>query len=176
MLTPPLKPLATQLQDEVDYGDNGMSRKYLVKRPQHQAMLICLQAGIQIPEHTSTYDGFITVIQGRGVFVLAGQAVALEPGVFIELPANTLHALTAVEDLAILKVVDSHESQKSNPGNKKISCQDQGRENRSKQATCAESLVEMFKPYLQLLPLVDTSSPNPAEVNQRFGTNSDEVN
>lgn len=71
-------------------------------------MLVCVQAGTQTPEYTSSYDGFITVIQGRGVFRLAGQDIPLEPGVFLELPANTLHAVAAQENLTLLKVVDSH--------------------------------------------------------------------
>lgn len=109
MLATATPPFAVQLQDEIEYGDKGMFRKRLVKDEKRQAMLICLHAGIQIPEHTSSYSGFITVIQGRGIFRLAGQEVVLEPGVFIELPANTLHSLSATEDLAMLKVVDSHE-------------------------------------------------------------------
>jgi quercetin dioxygenase-like cupin family protein len=148
-MTTTTTPLAIQLQDEINYGDNGMFRKYLLKDKKRNAMLICLQAGVHIPEHTSSYDGFITVIQGHGVFLLAGQEVALEPGVFIELPANTLHALTAIENLAMLKVVDSHESKEHSAGIKKASCQELPHDNQPKQTTCAESLAEMLKPYLQ---------------------------
>ncbi len=144
-----LFPLATQLQDEIEYGENGMFRKNLIRDGKRQVMLICLQAGIHIPEHTSSYDGFITVIQGHGVFNLAGREVVLEPGVFIELPASTRHALTAVEDLAMLKVVDRHETLKPPTVSKKVSCQHKLPESLPKQPTCAESLVEMLKPYLQ---------------------------
>jgi quercetin dioxygenase-like cupin family protein len=147
VITPP--PFATQLQDEIAYGDNGMFRKYLVKDQKRQAMLICLQAGIHIPEHISAHDGFITVIQGRGMLRLAGQEVALEPGVFIELPANTLHALTVIENLAMLKVVDSHAALESDVRSKNAPCQDRSRKQSSSPPTCAESLVAMLKPYLQ---------------------------
>jgi len=157
MVTISISPFATQLQDEIEYGDKGMFRKYLVKDKKRQVMLICLQAGIQIPEHTSSSDGFITVIQGRGVFLLAGREVILEPGVFIELPTNTQHALTAIENLAMLKVVDGYESPEPAVGSKKASCQDQVQANQPKQNTCAESLAEMLKPYL---------SRNPDKVNQ----------
>jgi quercetin dioxygenase-like cupin family protein len=142
-------PFVTQLRDEIEYGDKGMVRKYLVRNQKQQAMLICLQAGIHIPKHTSSHDGFITVIQGRGVFLLAGQEVVLEPGVFVELPANTLHALTAIENLAMLKVVDQHESKEPAVGNKKSSCQESLRDKQPKQSTCAEVLAEMLKPYLR---------------------------
>jgi quercetin dioxygenase-like cupin family protein len=149
MVSPTISPFATQLQDEVEYGHSGMFRKYLVKGEKHTAMLICLQAGIHIPEHTSAHDGFITVIQGLGTFWLAGQEVALTPGMFVELPANTLHALTALENLALLKVVESHEAKEPATGSKKSSCQDGERIHSTRTMTCAETLAAMLKPYLQ---------------------------
>lgn len=151
-MTTTLAPFATQLQDEVEYGEKGMFRKYLVKDEKRQAMLICLQAGIQIPEHTSSYSGFITVIQGRGVFQLAGREVALEPGVFIELPANTLHALSAIDNLAMLKVVDRHDASDSPPERTEASCSEPGSMKQPKPGTCAESLAEMLKPFLPQVP------------------------
>jgi quercetin dioxygenase-like cupin family protein len=149
MVSPTISPFAIQLQDEIEYGDNGMFRKYLVKGEKHTAMLICLQAGIHIPEHTSAHDGFITVIQGQGTFSLAGQEVDLTPGMFVELPANTLHALTATENLALLKVVESYEAKEPTTASKKVSCQEVERPLIPRTATCAEAIAAMLKPYLQ---------------------------
>lgn len=142
-------PLTTQLRDEIEYGGKGMFRKYLLRDKKQLVMLICLQAGIQISEHTSSYNGFITVIEGRGTFLLAGQEVILEPGVFIELPANTLHALTITENLAMLKIVSNHEPQEPQAVIKKASCPEKSRKHQPNQTTCAESLAELLKPYLQ---------------------------
>jgi quercetin dioxygenase-like cupin family protein len=149
MVTLSIAPLATQLQDEIEYGEKGMFRKCLVKNAKRQAMLVCLKAGIEIPEHTSSYDGFITVIEGRGVFHLSGREIMLTPGTFIELPADTRHALTVEEDLAMLKVVDAHEPPEPPTVVKKASCQSQSQEKQAKQSTCVESLAEMLKPFLQ---------------------------
>jgi len=149
MLETPLSSVAIQLQDEIEYGDNGMVRKYLVKDKKRQAMLICLQSGIQIPEHTSSYNAFMIVIQGGGVFWLNGQEIRLEAGTFIDLPAETLHGLAVTEDLAMLKIVDSHELKKTPLISHPITCQAASSQKREKQATCAESLVEILKPYLQ---------------------------
>jgi quercetin dioxygenase-like cupin family protein len=142
------KPFTTQLQDEINYDHSAMSRKYLVKDNKRQAMLICFHAGIHIPDHTSSYDGFITVLEGRGVFRLAEREITLEPGVFIELPANTLHGLTVSENLAMLKVVDRHEAKEPAIRLKSSSCQD-AESNQLRKGTCAESLVEMLQPFLQ---------------------------
>ena len=104
-----LGPFSTQLHDQIEYGSQGMQRKILLKDEKRQAILVSLIAGTQIPEHTGSHDGFFTVIEGQGIFTLDGQKVSLEPGVFINLPANTPHAITASENLTMLKVVESHE-------------------------------------------------------------------
>ncbi len=104
-----LGPFTTQLHDQIEYSSKGIQRKILVKDEKRQALLVCLIAGTQIPEHTGSHDGFFTVIEGRGIFTLDGQEVSLEPGVFINLPANTPHAISASENLTMLKVVESHE-------------------------------------------------------------------
>ncbi|MEH1934410.1 MAG: cupin domain-containing protein [Nostoc sp.] len=44
----------------------------------------------------------VTVIEGRGVLTLQGREITLQPGVFVYLPANTPHALHALENLAFL--------------------------------------------------------------------------
>jgi len=160
MLETPLLPVVIQLQDEIEYGDNGMVRKHLVKDKKRQAMLICLQSGIQIPEHTSSYNAFIIVIQGGGIFWLNGREIRLETGTFIDLPAETLHGLTVTEDLAMLKVIDSHELKKTSLGSRHAACQESSLKNREKQTTCAESLVEILKPYLQSSGLLESTVPN----------------
>jgi quercetin dioxygenase-like cupin family protein len=107
MVTAP-GPFTTQLHAQIEYSSKGMQRKILVKDEKRQAILVCLIAGTQIPEHTGLHDGFFTVIEGRGIFTLDGQKVSLEPGVFINLPANTPHAITASLNFPMLKVVESH--------------------------------------------------------------------
>lgn len=141
-------PLATQLLDEVEYGEKGMFRKILVKNQRYHAMLICLMAGIRIPEHISTYPGFITILEGKGTFLLAGQDIQLEPGVFIELPAHTLHSLTVTENLVLLKVVDSHEFSATGSEEKKGSCRPQTLKPQSKVNTYGESMAKLLQPYV----------------------------
>ena len=61
----------------------------------------------------------------------------------------------------MLKVVDSHDlSEPLTPKNMKTFCQDRSHENQAKQPTCAESLAEMLKPYLQDSAPADQPSPS----------------
>lgn len=90
------------LRELANYTKLGVSRKALTQDEQIHFALICLSAGTQMPEHTTAHNVPITVIEGHGILTLAGQEVALEPGIFVYMPANTPHALQASENLAFL--------------------------------------------------------------------------
>lgn len=100
---------STQLRDRIEYAESGVRRQILAKDEKRQAILVCLKAGTHLSSHSSSHDGFITVIEGQGVFTLEGQEIALEPGVFIAMPANAVHSVNAIANLAFLKVVDRHD-------------------------------------------------------------------
>ncbi|NJR63353.1 MAG: cupin domain-containing protein [Cyanobacteria bacterium CRU_2_1] len=105
----------TQLRNQIEYATEGVRRKLIAKDEQRQAVLVCLKAGTRLLRHASSYDGFITVIEGEGIFTLEGQDIALEPGMFIALPAHAVHSVRAIGNLAFLKVVDSHNGYQEHP-------------------------------------------------------------
>lgn len=90
------------LRTLADFTKPGVTRKALVKDEQTSFSLMCLTAGTTIPEHTASRPISVTVIEGCGVFTLAGREITLQPGVFIHLSAHTPHALYASENLAFL--------------------------------------------------------------------------
>ncbi|HEY9643054.1 MAG TPA: cupin domain-containing protein [Coleofasciculaceae cyanobacterium] len=98
--TPPS--LVTQLKDKIEYAETGVLSKVLLKVPSCQYTLFCLASGTDIAEHTSTRNAVLQVIEGRGTLTLDGQAIPLEPGIFVLMPANVPHALQAEENLAFL--------------------------------------------------------------------------
>lgn len=104
-----LAPLTTQLSDHIEFREEPILRKLITKDEKQQAVLVCIKAGTEIPEHTGNHDHFMTVISGQGTFTIDGRETVLEPGVFIALPARTPHATKAVTDLALLKIVENHE-------------------------------------------------------------------
>ncbi|HEY9623100.1 MAG TPA: cupin domain-containing protein [Crinalium sp.] len=111
MITTAAKPIGftTQLHEHIEYVEDGVCRKIITKDEKRQAVLVCLKAGTHLSQHTSGHDGFITVIEGQGVFFLDDQEITLAPGVFIAMPTNVVHAITAIANLAFLKEVDRHE-------------------------------------------------------------------
>ncbi len=92
----------TQLREQIEYPRAGALSKVLLKDQVCQYSLFCLAANTEISEHTSTRNSTINVIEGRGLLTLSGQDIALEPVVFLFIPANAPHGLNAEENLAFL--------------------------------------------------------------------------
>jgi len=90
------------LRELADYKKPGVSRKALVKNGQNSFSLLCLTAGTKMPEHSALRPVSLTVIEGSGVLTFGGQEITLQPGIFVYMPANTPHALHALENLAFL--------------------------------------------------------------------------
>lgn len=86
----------------MQFSNGGIFSKVLAKSKTYHYTLMCLAKGSDIDTHTSTKNGCVQVLKGRGVFNLCGEEIVLEPGVFIYMPANSPHSLKADEDLAIL--------------------------------------------------------------------------
>lgn len=93
----------TQLREKIEFAQQGVSKTILVKHERGQATLVCLKEGTTIPEHATCSNVTVTVIEGRGIFTLEGNEIALEPGVFIYMPANTSHSIRVLENLVLLK-------------------------------------------------------------------------
>ncbi len=94
--------LAIQLSEKIEYPQQGVFSKVLLKDACCQYTLLCLAAGTNISEHSSPRNATVHVIEGRGLLTLQGQEIALEPGGFIFMPANAPHALKAEENLAFV--------------------------------------------------------------------------
>ncbi|MFA5356334.1 MAG: cupin domain-containing protein [Candidatus Omnitrophota bacterium] len=86
----------------MEFPGEGVFSKVLVKTDVSNHTLMCLAKGSAISEHTSTREAAVTVLKGKGIFILKGKKIKMEPGVFIFMPADAPHSLSAKEDLAIL--------------------------------------------------------------------------
>jgi quercetin dioxygenase-like cupin family protein len=97
-----MKGIVKQLTDMMEFPKEGIFSKVLVKSDVSNYTLMCLAQGSDISEHTSSREAAVTVLRGKGTFVLNGKKIKMEPGVFIFMPKNAPHSLSADEDLAIL--------------------------------------------------------------------------
>lgn len=93
------------IKEFIEYSENGILSKDLLKTSNLDATLFCMAKGTEISEHTSTKQGVIYVIEGKGIFNLEGQNIKMLPGVFIYMKENAVHSLTAEEDTSFLLIL-----------------------------------------------------------------------
>ncbi|HZX45337.1 MAG TPA: cupin domain-containing protein [Candidatus Nanoarchaeia archaeon] len=86
----------------MEFPKEGIFSTVLAKSDTYNYTLMCLAAGTDIDEHTSTKTGAVIVLKGKGVFRLSGEDIEMKEGLLIFMPANAKHSLKATEDLAIL--------------------------------------------------------------------------
>ncbi len=97
-----VKSVVEDLEKMMEFPKQGVFSKVLVKTDISNLTLMCLAKGSDISEHTSTREAAVTVLKGKGIFVLGKKKIKMKPGVLIFMPKNAPHSLSAVEDLAIL--------------------------------------------------------------------------
>lgn len=90
------------LNDLIEYSQGGILSKELLKTDKLNITLFCLAAGTAISEHTSTKEGGVMVLEGKGVFNLRGEEVKMGPGVFIYLEKDAVHSLKAEANTSFL--------------------------------------------------------------------------
>ena len=58
--------------------------------------------GAELGKHTSTKEGFIYVVEGKGIFNLEGKKIKMLPGVFIHMNNNAVHSLKAEKNTSFI--------------------------------------------------------------------------
>ena len=89
------------IKEMIDYSANGVLSKVVSKKGL-EVTLFCMAAGTSIGEHTSTKKGCVYVLEGKGVFNLAGEDIVMKEGVIIEMAENAKHSLKAEENTSFL--------------------------------------------------------------------------
>ncbi len=90
------------LNELMQFPKEGVFSTVLAKSDSYNYTLMCLAKGTDIDTHTSTKNGAVQVLKGRGTFKLFDREIEMKPGIFIFMPKDAPHSLKADEDLAIL--------------------------------------------------------------------------
>ncbi len=99
------KGFSKDLNTIMQFPKEGIFSTVISKTENSNSTLMCLSAGTNIDEHTSTKEGIVHVIKGKGKFVLFDKEIEMKPGVFIFMPKDAPHSLKANEDLAMLLIL-----------------------------------------------------------------------
>jgi len=94
--------MTKNLKSLISYSSGGITSKVVEKTERSDVTLFCMAAGTTMDEHTSTREGIVYVIEGKGTFILEGKRIPMEPGALIVMPKNAVHALKASENTSFL--------------------------------------------------------------------------
>lgn len=95
----------SKIHELIEYPSKGILSKNIIKGEQLDITLFCMAKGTEISEHTSTKQGFIYVVEGKGSFNLAGKDIVMAPGVLIDMKKNVVHSLQADENTSFMLVL-----------------------------------------------------------------------
>jgi nitric oxide dioxygenase len=90
------------INNKIEYPSEGVLSKVINKTEKNNLTLFCMSSGTEISTHTSTKEGFVYVLEGKGTFVLNGKEIPMEPGALIFMDKNAPHSLNAKENTAFL--------------------------------------------------------------------------
>lgn len=90
------------VKDLIEYSRAGIVSKELAKTDKSNITLFCMSAGTEMTEHTSTKEGAVFVLEGKGTFTLEGKKISMAPGVFIFMKKGAPHSLRAEENTSFL--------------------------------------------------------------------------
>ena len=90
------------LNELMQFPKEGIFSTVLAKSNSYNFTLMCLAKGTNIDTHTSSKNGCVQVLKGKGTFKLFDKDIEMKEGIFIFMPKNAPHYLKAEEDTAIL--------------------------------------------------------------------------
>ncbi|MDD5614421.1 MAG: cupin domain-containing protein [Candidatus Omnitrophica bacterium] len=86
-----------KLGDFVDYQDNSIVSKEIVKNKKGNITIFAFDKGEGLSEHTSPFDATIYILEGEAEAVISSEVFGLRTGEAIIMPANEPHSLKAVK-------------------------------------------------------------------------------
>jgi len=93
---------SVNLYSAMKFQRGGIYSKVLFKSKKADLTMMCIAKKEGLDTHTSTKQGVVQVLKGKGEFLLYNKKICLKPGVLIFMPKNAPHSLKSDSDLAIL--------------------------------------------------------------------------
>jgi len=83
--------------DNIDYSDNAVVSKHILKKDTGNITLFAFDKGEGLSEHTAPFDAVVSIVDGQAEVLIEGVSHDLEAGENIIMPAHVPHALHANE-------------------------------------------------------------------------------
>lgn len=92
--------------DLIEYSQGGIVSKEIFKTEKNNTSIICMSKGSEMSEHTSTREGIVYVLEGKGIFTLERKAIEMKPGVSILMKKDAVHSLKADENTSFILILN----------------------------------------------------------------------
>ncbi len=96
---------AAQLASLLDYQDEAVVSRELIKKDTGTITLFAFDVGQGLSAHSTPYDAFVYIVDGSAEIKIADAVSTVEAGQIIILPANVPHSLQAKKRFKMLLVM-----------------------------------------------------------------------
>src|SRR6266567_2752918 len=94
-----------QLVDLLQYQDDSIVSRVLLKNKGGTVKLFAFDEGEGLSEHTAPFDALVVVLDGEADIEIAGESFSVRQGETIILPANRPHAVRAATKFKMLLIM-----------------------------------------------------------------------
>jgi len=101
----------TNLETMIEFAKDGIVSKTFLDTKDLKMVLFCMAKGQSLSEHTASMPASIHVLKGKAIITLGEKKYEASPGMWIYMPAELKHAISALEDFVFLLTL--HKSIKS---------------------------------------------------------------
>lgn len=91
-----LKGKVLSLKDLVAYQEGTIASRMIINKKAGNITLFAFDEGEGLSEHTAPFDAVLTVLDGEAEITIGGTPFLLKEGETIIMPANVLHAVSAI--------------------------------------------------------------------------------
>ncbi len=96
------EPKVSILANLVDYQDESVVSKTLIKKETGTVTLFAFDQGQGLSEHTAPFDALVCVLDGEVEIMISGNPYVLKMGEMIILPVNEPHSLQAIKKFKMM--------------------------------------------------------------------------
>ena len=94
------------LKEKIIFSSEKPIKRHFLNTKGFHAALICLKAGVEIPQHPEDYGVLLTVLEGKGVFTDINGKFTLTKNQSIYIKKDEIRGIKAEEDLVVLGIQD----------------------------------------------------------------------
>lgn len=93
------------LAGEVEYSDNSIVSRTIVKNSGGNITLFAFDKGEELSEHTAPFDAVVSVTDGWARITIGGEANDVNAGETIIMPAGIPHSVKALERFKMMLIM-----------------------------------------------------------------------